>query len=99
MGGFSDNVQRNVSKEILGINIAKRNSLPMTIKDMKEADIIIVVANDIPKVIFNYSLAPIKEKVIIWRIKDEQKRNRKNIKKIVLAIKRKIDKLDGKLGK
>ena len=51
----------------------------------------------IPKVIFNYWNAPIMKKVVIWRIKDEQKMNKKNIRKIVLAIKRKVDRLVIKL--
>ncbi len=97
MGGNSDNVQREISKKHLGINIAKRKPLPLTIKDFKEADKVIVVANDIPKVMFNYQNAPIMKKVIIWKIKDEQRRNRKNIKKIVLAIKRKVDRLNRRL--
>jgi protein-tyrosine-phosphatase len=97
MGGFSDKAQQEVSKKILGININERTPRPLTIKDMKEADKIIVVANDIPKIIFNYWNAPIMKKVVIWKIKDEQKRNKKNIRKIVLAIKRKVDKLNRKL--
>jgi|SRR3989344_850609 len=97
MGGNSDTAQREVSRKILGVNIAKRKPLPLKIKDMKEADRIIVVANDIPKVIFNYWNAPIMKKIVIWEIKDEQKRNKRNIRKIVLAIKRKIDRLNKKL--
>jgi len=97
MGGQSDKAQQEVSKKILEININERTPRPLAIKDMKEADKIIVVANDIPKIIFNYWNAPIMKKVVIWKIKDEQKRNKKNIRKIVLAIKRKVDKLDKKL--
>ncbi len=99
LGGDSDKAQRSISKKLLGINIAKRKPLPLNLQGMKKADLIIVVANDVPKVIFNYWLMPIKDKVIIWRIKDEQRMNEKNIKRIVLAIKRKVDKLNGKLSK
>ncbi len=98
-GGHSDKAQREVSRKLLGININKKIPRALTINDMKEADKIIVVANDIPKVIFNYWNSPIMKKVIIWKIKDEQKRNKKNIRKIVLAIKRKVDKLNRKLSK
>ena len=97
MGGHSDKVQQEVSKKILGININERNPRPITIQYLKEADKIIVVANDIPKIMFNYWNAPIMKKVVVWKIKDEQKRNKKNISKIVLAIKRKVDKLNRKL--
>lgn len=93
MEGNSDKEQRNISKKLLGINIAKRKPLPLNLKEMKEAGLIIVVANDIPKIIFNYWLTPIKERVVIWRIKDEQRMNRRNISKIILKIKRKVDNL------
>jgi protein-tyrosine-phosphatase len=93
LGGDSDPQQRNISKRLLGVNIAKRKPIIMSIKDMKEADLIIVVANDVPKIIFNYSNAPIMKKVRIWKIRDEQKQNKKNINRIVLSIKRKVDKL------
>ncbi len=99
LGGNSDPQQRGISKKLLGVNIAKRKPMIMSINDMKEADRIIVVANDVPKIIFNYSNAPIMKKVIIWRIKDEQRRNRKNIKRIILLIKKKVDKLNKQLEK
>ncbi len=94
MGGDSDSEQRRIARELLGVDIAKRKPLPLTIKDMKEADKIIVVADDVPMIIFNYSRANIRKKVIIWKIRDEQKRNKKNIKKIVLSIKRKVEGLN-----
>ncbi len=99
MGGQSDRVQRQVAKELLRINIAKRNPIALKINEMKEADKIVVVANDVPKVIFDYWNAPIRKKVVIWKIKDEQRMNKKNIKKIVLAIKRKVNKLNKQLEK
>ncbi len=93
LGGNSDPEQRGVSRKLLGVNIAKRKPIIMSIDDMKEADKIIVVANDVPKIIFNYSRAPIMKKVVIWNIRDEQRRNKKNIKSIVLSIKRRVDEL------
>lgn len=97
MGGISDKEQRKISKEFLGIDISKRNSMPLKIQDLLESDLIIVVANDIPKIIFNYQLVNLKKKIIIWGIKDEQKQNTKNIKNVVLSIKEKIDALVKKL--
>lgn len=97
MGGDSDKEQRNISKKILGIDIAKRKSLPVTIKDLKEADLVIVVADDIPKIIFNYRFGIFYRKILIWKIRDEQMQDRKNIKRIVLAIKKKADKLNRRL--
>jgi len=99
MGGNSDREQRNISKKILGVNIAKRKPLPLNLQEMKKADLIIVIADDVPKIIFNYQLAPIMKKVVIWKIKDEQRKNRNNIKRIVLAIKRKVEKLNKRLNK
>ena len=99
MGGNSDKEQRKISKEILGINIAKRKPLPIKINELKEADLIVVVANDIPKIMFNYSLAPLYKKLIIWKIKDEQKRNKSNINKIVLSIKERVENLNETLEK
>ena len=79
MGGGSDKEQRAISNKVLGINIAKREPIPVKIKELVEADLIVVVANDIPKIMFNFSLAPLQKKVVIWKIKDEQKRNKSNI--------------------
>ena len=97
MGENSDWVQRNIAKSLLGINIAKRKPLPLTFQSMRDADLIVVAANDIPKIIFNYPLPSIQKKLIIWKIKDEQARNKKNITRIVLKIKKKVDELNKKL--
>lgn len=97
MGGDSDPVQRQEAKRLLGINIAKRKPMSLAIKDIIEADRIIVVANDVPRIIFDYMKGLYSRKVVIWRIRDEQKRNRKNIIKIISAIKKKVDRLERKL--
>ncbi len=99
MGENSDWVQRNIAKSLLGINIAKRKPLPLTFQSMRDADLIVVAANDIPKIIFNYPLPSIQKKLTIWKIKDEQARNKKNITRIVLKIKKKVDELNKKLQK
>jgi protein-tyrosine-phosphatase len=96
-GGSPDKEQIELSKKILGINIIKRKPLPLTIQNLKEADLIVVVANDIPKIIFNYRSRRLFKKVIIWKIKDEQMRNKDNIKKIILLIKKKIEKLNRRM--
>ncbi|MBI5803220.1 hypothetical protein HY448_00860 [Candidatus Pacearchaeota archaeon] len=93
MGGEPDYQQARISKDVLGIDINKRKPIPLKIPEMVDADLIVVVANDIPKVVFDYQLAPIEEKVVIWNVKDEQLGNKKNIKNILLLIKRKVDKL------
>jgi protein-tyrosine-phosphatase len=99
MGGNSDADQRKIAREILEVNIAKRKPLPVTLQELIKADLIIVVASDIPKIMFDYSVINLTKKVIIWNIKDEQKRNKANIKKITLLIKDKVEELNGKLEK
>ena len=98
MGEDSDSAQRKVAKKLLEINIAKRKPLPLTFQSMRDADLIVVAANDIPKIIFNYPLPSIQKKLIVWKIKDEQARNKKNITRIVLKIKKKVDELNKKLN-
>jgi protein-tyrosine-phosphatase len=98
MNARSDSIQRGIAKKFNGnIDIGKSKSIKLN--ELIEADLIIVVANDIPKIMFNYSLKPISKKVVVWRIKDEQKKNEKNIIKIVKKIQKKVEKLIGKLEK
>jgi protein-tyrosine-phosphatase len=98
-GGDADIEQQEMVKELLGIGIAKRNPLQLTLDDLKTSDIIIVVANDIPKKIFDYKSYKFIKKIHFWKIKDEQYRDKKNIKRIIFNIKRRVDKLNRKLSK
>lgn len=95
VGGKPSSMQVKLAKEILGINIANKKSKPIDVMKLINSDKIIIVANDIPRIIFNYPL--IKDKVIIWKIKDELYNNRENIKRIILSIKKKVDKLNQEL--
>jgi protein-tyrosine-phosphatase len=97
MGGASDMVQRMQAKKILGIDIAKRKPLPVRISDLKEADLIVAVADDIPKIMFNYGLSPIARKVVFWNVKDEEKMDEGNIRKIIMEIKKNVDRLSRQL--
>lgn len=99
MGQDSDSVQREISKSLLGVDIGKRKPLPLTYQDMRDSDFIIVVADDIPRIVFNYPLPSIQKKIVMWKIKDEQDSDKENIRRIVLKIKRKVDELNKKLGK
>ncbi len=87
-----------LSREILNIRIDKRKSLPLDIKDLESADLIIVTADDVPRILFNHNSLKNK-KIIFWKIKDEQFQNKKNIKHIILKIKKKVEKLNEKLIK
>ncbi len=97
MGGASDYVQKSSSKK-QGIDITG-SSKPANLKELIEADLIVVVADDIPKIIFNYSLEPLNKKLVVWKIKDEQKTNKKNIENIIEKIKQKVEELNRKLLK
>ena len=99
MGGNSDADQRGIAKNLLGVNIAKRKPMPVNLQELIKADLIVVVADDISKIIFNYQNVPLQKKIVIWNIRDEQKRNKENIKKIALLIKEKVEELNIKLEK
>jgi len=99
MGGEGDKEQKDIPKKLLGVDITKRKPMPLTLQELIKSNLIVVAANDIPKIIFDYQLMPIKSKVRIWNIKDEQKRSTRNIKAIVLIIKTKVDNLVNELEK
>jgi len=92
--GRADKEQTKLAKTILGINISKRNPLPIKLNELIGADLIIVVANDIPKMMFNYKSGSLMKKVIIWKIKDEQYKNKRNINNIILKIKERVENLN-----
>lgn len=98
IGGVESGLeQRQIAKELLGINIVNREPLQISGRDLEEADKIIVVANDVPKIIFNYRGGVLFKKIVFWKIRDEQKRNKKNIKRIILGIRNKVDELNKEL--
>lgn len=98
-GGFADKTQVSLAKKILNVDITKRKPIQLTSNDLKTSDLIINVANDIPKIIFDYKSGIFFKKLVFWRIKDEHYKNKKNIKKIILKIKRKVEKLNNNLQK
>lgn len=71
----------------------KKKSIPVNFYELIEADKIIVVANDIPEVMFDYQNVDLKKKLTIWKIPDEQKGRKENIIKIVNSIKDKVKEL------
>jgi len=99
MGGAPEKGHIQMSRELLGVDITKRKPLCLTLQDLTTSDLIIVSANDIPRLIFNHKDLKNKKKIIFWGIKDEQNENKKNIKQIVLLIKRKVEKLNKQLSK
>ncbi|MCK9595937.1 hypothetical protein M0R19_02010 [Candidatus Pacearchaeota archaeon] len=99
MDGRADAEQVTTARELLDIDISQREPEPLNLDDLEEADKIIVVADDIPKIIFNYKKNLLMKKIEFWGIKDEQFQNTKNINKIVLKIKKKVEELNKKLEK
>jgi protein-tyrosine-phosphatase len=98
-GGPADIEQIEMAKEMLGININKRPALQLTMEDLRTSDLIINVADDIPKIIFNLNDGIFYKKLVFWNVKDEHFKNKSNIKKIILKIQRKVDKLNKQLSK
>jgi len=99
MGGSSDRIQRAIAKRMLGIDIAKRGPKPLELPMLKKANLIVVVANDVPEVVFDYWKQPLMEKVIIWRVTDEQMMKPKNIERIIRKIKVKVESLVRRLDR
>jgi len=88
-------IQRDIAKRF-EINI-KDGSKSLSISLLKEQDMIIIVANDISKEVFDnkYYLKP-NLKLIVWEICDVKKRmkNMKSfIEKDIMEIMKKVDKL------
>ena len=81
--------------EKFGFNINDK-SCGIKVSLLEKQDKIIVVANDIPLSIFNSRFW--KDKVEIWKIKDEERDNVKNINKIVNQIIVRINKLNKDLN-
>jgi protein-tyrosine-phosphatase len=92
--GNADSEQVELAKNLLGINITKRNPISIKLKDLKESDLIIVVADDVPKMMFNYKRDSLIKKIIFWGIKDEQYKNERNIKNIIFQIKERVENLN-----
>jgi len=99
MDGKADEEQRKIAKELLDIDILGKEPEPLNLDDLINSDRIIIAADDVPAIMFNYSLVSLKRKISFWKIKDEQKKNKKNIRKTILLIKNKVDKLNRELEK
>tara|TARA_Y100000310_G_C20597578_1_gene771297 strand:- start:866 stop:1255 length:390 start_codon:yes stop_codon:yes gene_type:complete len=74
-----------------GAKIRSKKSVPVTRKEIIQADKIIIVANDVPKSIFE------NKNTEIWKIRDTSQVNLDDIRKIVREIENKVLILVGKL--
>lgn len=90
-----DKKQKKVTKEF-GLNISKTPKGISSNLLMKQ-NLIIVVANDIPRVIFDNKKYT--KKLIIWKIADQKQNNEKAVKIIINKIIKKVDVLNKQLEK
>ena len=72
-------------------------SLSVDVKSLLWADKIIIVADDVPKVLFNSKKW--RNKIEVWKIPDEKADNKRNINKSVGLIMKKVDTLVKNLEK
>jgi protein-tyrosine-phosphatase len=70
-------------------------SVSVDVKSLLWADKIIIVADDVPKILFNSKKWL--RKVEVWKVPDEKADNERNINKSVGLIIKKVDKLAEKL--
>ncbi len=95
-GGGADKTQRAVAKKL--DSEIKGTSKRLSLKLLREQDLVVVVAKDVPKIMFNHSMGYGKTKFVYWGMKDEQLQNRKVVEKIVKKIKKKVERLVKKLA-
>jgi protein-tyrosine-phosphatase len=95
-GGVADKTQKSVAKKLLGVEI-KGKIKHLSLDLIREQDLVVVVAKDVPRIMFNHSEGYGNAKFVYWGIKDEQLENRKNVEKIVKKIGKKVDELVKKL--
>ena len=75
--------------------VLNAKSISVSVKDLMEADKVIIVADDVPRKLFNS--VKWKNKVQIWNVSDEKADNKKNINKSVKIIINKVNDLVRKL--
>lgn len=92
-----DKDQVRIAKNDFGINInGKPRAMSMNL--LKKQDMIIVIADDVPRNIFNYKWY--KDRIFSWKIRDNNDNSTdKEIRKTIMQIIKKIDDLNNKLEK
>ena len=83
-------LEKLISKN-MGITISGNPKI-MSSKQLSKIDIIIIVANDVPKEIFKYKGKYI-QKLVVWKIKDNLNDKPKEVEKIIKQIMKKVDSL------
>ena len=94
-----DSAERNRNiylKKKFGFVLSAK-SVSVDVKSLMEADKIIIVADDVPAVLFNSKKW--KDKIEVWKVPDEKADNIRNINKSVGIIIKKVNKLNKQLEK
>lgn len=92
--------QIDIAKELYDINISY-NAKSLSIAQLKEQDIVIVVAADVPKGVFNNPVYELDGKVEFWGIEDCDDLftpTKDNIKAIITTVVTKVEELNKRLG-
>ncbi len=92
----NEKIRNAFIKKMFGLKL-RRKSRGLKASILEEADKIIVVADDVPKEIF--SGGGWKDKVTIWKIKDEKAADKKNVNKLTKRIIKKVDALVKSFGR
>jgi len=87
------NLEKAIAKRFK-INI-KNKITGSSISLLKKQDLIILVADDVPKILFNNR--EYIRKVISWRIKDYDFSGEENISQVIMQIMKKVNKLNKQL--
>jgi protein-tyrosine-phosphatase len=88
-----DKLEVSIAKKF-GINMTGKPR-PTTTKLLQQQDIVVLVADDVPKALFNYDF--IKNKIINWKITDEHHNNINHINSIIRQIMGKVEELNKNL--
>ena len=94
-----DFVFKNTIRSIkaIGYNVAGKPK-PLNYHEMQKQDLIVIVADDVPKKLFaNYKRDG--KKIIVWKIKDTSQSDGKSVQKIARQIEKKVKLLIEKLEK
>ena len=91
-GSVADKMQKSFVKKILGVEI-KGKSKELSLELLRKQDLVVVVAKDIPKVMFNHKKGYGKAKFVYWNIKDEHMQKKRNVESSVKGIKKRVEML------
>lgn len=93
VGGYPLSSKEVLAAKSFGINIQGKPE-PITTEKLIWQDVVIIVADNVPKAIFKFNTKKYGKKVIVWKIPDiKAGENGEKINKIIKMIMLKVDKL------